>query len=193
MNNPSDCNRAALTPCQECPWRASNTGRPAPAPFEDSFTTAHHLRCWRDFINGQLSICHLTSPDREAFPPGNHPAWIEAGYKAVPDHAKPRECAGSVAAALREVRTLIDAGSFEKYKTERPNGMTLETARHWIARVAGQQTDWPDLREPRIDPTDVVDPGILDLGWLDLVPVESKREFSDFLDSLLEGARQDGA
>lgn len=192
MNNPSDCNRAALTPCQECPWRVSNVDRPAPEPFEDSYTREHHLRCWRDFVNGGLSICHLTASS-EDFPMGNDPAWIAGGYQAVPENARPRECAGSVAAALREVRTLVNAGSYEEYARRRPRGMTRATATLWVKRVQGAGS-WPRLREPLISEAEIVDPGAFeDVDLLEVLKPEVVAALIETIDGLLDGARQDGA
>lgn len=150
---------AALTPCPECPWRAENSNRPAPEPYEDSYTREHHLRCWSDLRNGRVSGCHLTG-SREEFPHGGDPRWIAAGYQAVPENVDPRECAGSVAAAYREVRYLLEAGSFAKYQKRRPQGMTRTTAELWLARVQLGATGgvWPTLRPPVVEDEAIIDP-----------------------------------
>lgn len=185
-------NAAPLQPCQECPWRRSNVGRPAPEPYEDSYTRDHHVRCWSDVADGQLSGCHLTAPG-DLFPMGSDPRWVEGGYKAVPNHAQPRECAGSVVAALREVRRVIQAGSIERYVKENPQGMSAEAAGKWLRRIQGRQVEhWPELRQPAIDEADIIDPAQeYDIDFTELLGPNRDRALTDLIEATLKQIRQE--
>ena len=193
-------NRAPVTPCHECPWRVSNQGLPVPEKYDGAYGRTERANQWsavRD--GGYQSVCHLSLGDREMFPHGGDPEWIAAGYQAVPEHAQRRECAGAVAAAMREMRLLAEAGSWEEYHRRRPQGLTREAAGLWLLRMRGEALPGrPPLREVDVDLAEIIDPATED-GFtdLDLVPPQTYRrvqrlvEFAQRLEGLLPGdARQ---
>lgn len=184
-------NPAPLQPCQECPWRRSNADRPAPEPYEDSYTRDHHVRCWRDVAVGSLSVCHLTAGP-EQFPMGSDPRWVEGGYKAVPENVRNRECAGSVIAALREVRRVIAAGSIDRYVAENPQGMTAPTAAKWLKRLEGEPVDqWPELRQPNLAEAEIIDPSReSDPDFIEMLDDQSSAKWLELLDRTLAQVRQ---
>lgn len=147
---------AAITPCSDCPWLVSSTGQPAPngEPISDK----HRTRQWRELADGRLGACHLTvHREDDHYPSDATQEWI-AAHKQPPAGAPRRECAGSVAAAMREVHLLLEAGGYLEYARQRSQPLTRSTALMWLRRVAGEYPDLP-LREQTIDPAEIVDPG----------------------------------
>src|SRR4051812_37861345 len=116
-----EMNRAAVTPCHECPWRTTNKERPVPESYSDFYTRDQRIDLWAALRFGGSSrmVCHLSAAD-ELNPQGADPEWIAAGFEAVPAHGRVRECAGNVAVALRELRHLAEAGTWEEYRRRRP-------------------------------------------------------------------------
>lgn len=166
-----DVKRAPGTPCHECPWRVSMQDRPVPAKY-NGFNRSERAVLWASLRDGDyLVACHLTVADRVAFPRGGDPEWVAAGYHAVPEHARLRECGGSVAAAVREMNLLRAAGSWEEYHRRRPQGFSRKAAALWAMRLQGRRVaDYPPLVEVSVDAEELVDPAGDDglSGWLDL-------------------------
>ena len=79
-----------LTPCSQCPWRASNQGKRTPWGF---YSQANLRRMWNEIRNGcGVQSCHPTD--------ASHPDHVAAGAKTG---AQVKECAGSVILVLREL------------------------------------------------------------------------------------------
>ena len=181
--------RAAATPCHECPWRVSNQGRPVPAGSVGSFDRRGRIVRWRDLRTGTTFVCHLSVGDRKEFPNGADPEWVAMGFEAIPEHARRRECAGSVAAGLREKRLLDDAGSWEEYLERRPHGFTREAVALWGRRIEGQEVAGKaPLRQVEIADVEIVDPASDDnLSAEDLLT--SKEALPIIGKALVEGVR----
>lgn len=115
--------------CPECPWRVHNMDRPVPEKYAIAYSRDERVEMWSALRAGESQqSCHMTTSDRELFPEGADPVWTEAGFRPVPEHARPRECAGAVAMADRELRRLQAAGSWERYHERYPQGLTREVA-----------------------------------------------------------------
>ena len=69
--------------------------------------------------------------------------------------------------------------------------MTAATAAKWIRRIQGIPVEnWPDLREPTIDESEIVDPAReLDVDRLELLHPRQLGGLLDGLDRVLEQAR----
>lgn len=152
--------QSAVNPCAECPWRAENKGREVPDDYATAYTRTQRVELWSDLRNGRAQDCHMGAGDGEAFPHGKDPAWIGAGFAAIPDHAKARECAGSLVAARREWKRMWEAGSWVAYHQAHPEGFTKEAALFWHARFTGERPqDLPAIRDNLAQDVDVIDPG----------------------------------
>jgi hypothetical protein len=165
-----EMNQAPVTPCPECPWRVSNRGRPVPEKFAEMYSRENRVEHWSSLraAGGRMG-CHLTTPDPQITPMVNDPEWIAMGYQAVPPHARPRECGGFVAAGLREMRRLAEAGSWEAYRKVRPQGLTREAAELWARRLRGEQVPgFPPLRPVDVDDSEINDSATED----DMQPAE---------------------
>lgn len=145
QNTEASCSTVAVaansaSPCAECPWRVSNLNRlsPATGTREDYFTLdAVGSRWTANIRSGARQTCHLSDP---SYAHGDDPQWHAAGFAAVKPGSQPRQCAGAVAAATREVQRLKDAGSWDAYHLEYPHGLTLDSARMWLSRFRGNST-----------------------------------------------------
>jgi hypothetical protein len=170
---PEELHRAPVTPCPECPWRVANKDRPVPEKYVPTgvFTRSEQVELWAGLRHpGGRQRCHMTDGNRETFPNGGDPEWAAAGYQLVPEHAKVRECGGSVAVALRELRLLQAAGSWETYHEQRPAGFTREAATLWALRLQGRQVPgYPPLRRVQVDDAEVIDPTSADQTVLELM------------------------
>ncbi len=152
--------QSAINPCAECPWRTENKGRAVPDEYSTAYTREQRVTLWSDLRNSRAQDCHMGAGDGEAFPHGKDPAWIGAGFAAIPEHAKPRECAGSLVAARREWERMWEAGSWEAYHQAHPNGFTKEAAQFWHARFSGKTVSGlPPIRDGLTQDVDVIDPG----------------------------------
>lgn len=186
--------RAATSPCPECPWRVSNKGRPVPEKYAGTYDRKQRTVIWAELRSGVPQGCHLSTGDREKFPHGGDPEWIDAGYAAVPEIARPRECAGAVAAALREMRLLLEAGGWQEYHRRRPQGLTREVATRWAARLSGVSPPGvPALRAVQVDAAEVIDvPGEDDLTAVDLIPPRRLAEMAAVAENVMAGLRAKG-
>ncbi|RZU32703.1 hypothetical protein [Blastococcus saxobsidens] len=180
-----DVKRAPVTPCHECPWRVSNQGLPVPQKYDGAYGRTERAAQWSAVRDGNyVSTCHLSLADREMFPHGGDPEWIAAGYQAVPEHAEKRECAGAVAAALREMRLLAAAGSWDEYHRQRPQGLSKDAATLWAARIQGHAVPGrPTLRKVVVDDRDIIEPATDDgFSDLDLVPPKQYRQVVELVE-----------
>lgn len=181
--------RAPVTPCHECPWRVSNQELPVPEKYAGAYSRSERANQWSGVRDGgYVSACHLSVGDREKFPHGGDPEWLAAGYEAVPEHARLRECAGAVAAALREMRLLIAAGSWEQYHQQRPQGLTQKAAALWAMRMEGVEVPGrPPLRQVNVEPAEIIDPAVED-GFtdLDLIPPQTYRQLQRLVERFAE-------
>lgn len=170
-----ELNRAPATPCRECPWRVSNQGRPVPDKYAGTYDREQRLTLWSELRErGYQQACHLSASDRKMFPNGDDPEWTAAGFQAIPDNARLRECGGAVAAALREMRLLDAEGSLEAYEQERPKGFTREVAALWALRMRGVVVPgFPPLRPIDVEDAEIIDPVTQDdVSTVDLMPTE---------------------
>jgi hypothetical protein len=141
---------AALTPCSECPWRQSNTGRKHVYNIysDDQFT-----RNWRGIaVDGKFFGCHLFDGDAHRVPPESQ----AMGYKKAVDIGGRKECAGAVAMIRRELQILASYDSHEEYIKARPVGLTQRALVTIKERMAGNLA--PELRFPIHGNDDLVDP-----------------------------------
>lgn len=154
----SDIAASPGRPCAECPWRTSNMGIDAPdVQGLSAYTREQRARLWTNLRSGETREgCHMGAADREKFPNGADPAWIEAGFAAIPDHARPRECGGAVAAGVREAAIFMRLGSLESYQRLRPFGFSRTALELWLRRIRGDEIPgYPPLRD--VESVDVVD------------------------------------
>lgn len=176
-----EMNRAPAVPCHECPWRVSNQERPVPEKYAGGFTRTERANLWSALRDGNYrTACHLTIADREKFPHGGDPEWSDMGYQPVPEQAQLRECAGAVLAALREMRRLAEAGSWEEYRRQYPKGLTETAAVLWALRLQGREVPGrPPLRTVSVGDGEIIDPATDaddDFTELDLLPPQQYRQ-----------------
>jgi hypothetical protein len=105
-------------PCAACPWRASNQGKRHPDGW---YTKANLRRLWAKLRAGENMTCHPTDRDNPV-----SPRAVAAGYRVAGEHAKTRECMGSVILQQREFTYLQDdcAVDLARYRREHPRGLT---------------------------------------------------------------------
>jgi hypothetical protein len=116
-------------PCNQCPWRLANQGKPHPFGFyrKDNLT-----RLWnqiRKAKGAQAQGCHPTDP--------SHPDHVASG---TPPTAKPQECLGSVILIARELRALEaaiekagdDKQGVEIYLKSRKYVLSRRGLLHWL-------------------------------------------------------------
>lgn len=138
-------------PCKACPWRLTNQGKRHPDGW---YTKANLARLWARLRRGEDMSCHPTDP--------NNPVSEQAqtqGYRPAPDHARIRECTGSLILRQREV-VLLDttfAANPTAYRRARPFGLTRDGIAAVITRAAfggtiigGPPMPRPNLNEPDI-------------------------------------------
>lgn len=184
-----EINRAPAKPCHECPWRRSNKDRPVPEKYGWAYSRAERVEMWSQMrAEAVLASCHLTT-DRSLFPEGGDPVWIEAGFHPVPEDAQVRECAGAVALALRELRLLVAAGTWERYERGRPHGFTRGVASLWANRLRGSVAGYPTLRRVETADADIVDPGEDGLTALDLLTPTQVSELRAAIEAVARSPR----
>lgn len=117
------------------------------------------------------------------------------GYIVPPANAQPRECGGSVAAGLRELESLAEAGSWEEYHRRRPHGLTREGAAMWTQRLDGEQVAGaPPLRSVSLDGDDIIDPAVTEgMDALDLMLPAARQSFGRTLEKLTATMPQPGS
>lgn len=121
-----------LSPCAACPWRTENHGKRHRFGF---YTKQNLIRLWNGIRRGGDMSCHPTDP--------SHPEHVACGAKPG---SKPKECAGSVILALREMRKIadlspdkkaIDVEQVDQYLATRKKGLTKTGIVHWVIQRLG--------------------------------------------------------
>ncbi len=142
---------AELVPCQACPWRTSNHGKPHPHGW---YLLKNLRRLWRGMRGGETMSCHPTDPDNV----------VPAGAPEPPPDFVPRECAGALILKQRETmrfqreceRAKAEGrnNALRRYRGENPAGLTkagiidvVERATFGRAGLARPMT-MPDLNLP---------------------------------------------
>ena len=86
-------------PCQQCPWRTANWGKPTKGGF---YTKKNLLRMWNGLRRGDRpQSCHMTDP--------SHPDHVDAGARQRADG--PLECPGSLVVIQREINRMSELSS----------------------------------------------------------------------------------
>lgn len=135
-------------PCPQCPWRLENQGK---KHFGHFYTKVNLTRLWNQIRKGGAAqSCHLTDP--------SHPDHIAAGAS---EHAKIKECPGSVILVLREFKLLADStghigetGLFNYLKT-RKKGLTKQGILWLVSRYT--QGGVPFVGGPKLPVVDSED------------------------------------
>ena len=132
-------------PCEACPWRKENHGKPHPGGF---YTKTNLTRLWNQIRRGGLpQSCHRTDP--------RHP-----DHKAPPN-AKPQECPGSVILVLREIESmlvgrLLDTPGIVAYHARRKKGLTKKGILYWaVSRITLGKV--PFMGDTPLPPVDLQD------------------------------------
>ena len=116
---------------------------------------------WSGIRRGEDMSCHPTDPSN----PVSERAQ-EKGYRAAPEHAQVRECAGAVILAQREMQVASDLADAQPdadlgalYAQHRPGGMTREGLLSWFARLVTWPGDVPMRRDHNLhEPVATADP-----------------------------------
>lgn len=141
---------ASGNPCQECPFRKSNSGREHPT---NGYKDANFTKDWREIRDGSFFACHVFAPDL-------HPYSDEAaaaGYVAPVETGSRPECAGAAIAMQREFDAAANYPSFDDYIRARPAGLTRRALGILAARKRGDME--PAFRLPaKFSPDDIRDP-----------------------------------
>lgn len=126
-------------PCQECPFRKSNTGREHPRDFyrPDQFASE-----WRRVSDGDFFACHIMAPDLHPHDERSK----AAGYVTPIETGSRPECAGSALAIQREIELAATYATLEAYKAARPAGLSLDAFARIAARIDG--TAQPAFKVP---------------------------------------------
>lgn len=113
-------------PCEHCPWRIANHGKPTPWGF---YRAANLSRLWNQIRRGgHPQGCHPTDP--------SHPDHVAAGAKPG---ATPQECPGSVILVYREFEKLEAFGNgtitnqaISTYLKTEKTGLTKSGNAYWL-------------------------------------------------------------
>jgi len=138
-------------PCDQCPWRLSNQGKPHRFGF---YTMRNLRRLWGQVRRGgNAQSCHLTDP--------SHPDHVAVGAR---EGAKAQECPGSVILVLREIERMAEGGvvtvdGMKRYLAARRRGLTKSGVRYWVV-MRIQFGGMPLIGEPKLPDVDVRDAAI---------------------------------
>ena len=119
-------------PCQGCPWRIPNWGKPTKGGF---YTKRNLLRLWNSLRRGgRPQSCHMTDT--------SHPDHLAAGARDRVDG--PHECPGSLVVVQRELNRLlelsdgdmVDGTGVARYLAETKGTRGLTKGRNQVLRPA---------------------------------------------------------
>lgn len=153
---------AAKQPCIECPFRTSNTDKPAP---HDWFTQDNFERMWAAASRENKTLpCHLFDDPEHT---GYDSSSKEAGLREPVNLGKYRECAGMTAMIHREVSIAAEYPDWETYIAARPTGLQREPYETALARMAGAGVPLTEPADPDnqqlMDPAERINPD--SLSW----------------------------
>lgn len=115
------------SPCDTCPWRTENQGKPVPVGW---FSKKNLARLWARLRRGESMSCHKSVSDD----------MMCDNPKPAPKGTPEQECAGGAILQQREFMRLQDAITLEGklghqcYQEKHPNGLTKFGARVIIER-----------------------------------------------------------
>lgn len=83
---------AMKKPCQDCPWRKSNQGKPHSHGW---YTIQNRRRLWAGLRTGEAPgmTCHPTDPNND----------VPDGHRTPPKGSQAKECAGALLLVQREL------------------------------------------------------------------------------------------
>jgi hypothetical protein len=135
--------KALAEPCKACPWLADNFRKDHPDGW---YTLSNLRRLWRGLRRGEPMSCHPTDPGNPVGPDA-----VAAGYRAAPEGAKVKLCAGAAILQGREFMRWQDdhQGDTAAYRKVHPKGLTKAGAMAIAARLLFGRTpfatEMPDV------------------------------------------------
>lgn len=133
---------ACPQPCDACPWRTANHGKPHPHGW---YRAKNLARLWAKLRRGETMSCHPTDPDN----------LVPEGAPQVPDDRETHECAGALVLVQRELTKVnsFDKPAVPQYRKAHGRGLTQHGVLAWIERimfggvplVGGVKVTRPDL------------------------------------------------
>jgi hypothetical protein len=139
------------SPCDTCPWRLANRGKPLPVGW---FSKKNLARLWSKLRRGESMSCHKSVADSK----------MVDNPKPASEGTQEQECAGAAILQQREFTRLQDALTLEGklgyqcYKDKHPNGLTKNGARTIVERH--MYGDVPFVGRSKNLPVNLNEPGI---------------------------------